>query len=250
MRRRLLGALAVLLLAAALAALWLQRSLDTVARRTLERVGSELLGSEVSVASVDVDLRGARATARGIEVANPRGEGLAFSDEPAIRIAEVHVSIDAASLAGDPIALPEVSVRDPFVNLEVTPSEVNLLVLRRNVDRARPAAADAAARTGEPRRFAVQRFAFEEGTLRADATAVGRDAHDLRLPKLELRDLGGAAGGTPGELGKRVLEAFLARILTQVAKDRASELVEHELDALKEKAADALRSILGAERTE
>jgi hypothetical protein len=249
-RQRLLGALAVLLLAAGLAAVWLYRSIDGVTRRTLERVGSELLGTEVSVASVDVDLRAARAIVRGIEVRNPRGEGLAFSDLPALRIDEVHVSIEPASLAGDPITLQEVSVHHPFVNLEVTAGDVNLLALRRNLARARPAAADAAAGTGAPRRFAVRRFAFEEGTLRADATAVGREARELRLPKLELRDLGGAEGETPGELGKRVLEAFLARILAQAAKDRVSELIEQELDALKEKAADALRSFLGTERAE
>jgi hypothetical protein len=238
-----------MLLAVTLAAVWVYRSLDGLVQRTIERVGSELLGSEVSVDSVDVDLRAARATARGIEVANPRGEGLAFSDEPAIQIAAVDVSIEPASMAGDPIALREVEVHEPFVNVEVTASDVNLLVLRRNVDRARPADADAAA-PAEPRRFSVQRFAFGEGTIRADATAVGRGVHELKLPKLELRELGGPTGATPGELGKRVLEAFLARVLAQVAKDRVSDLVERELDDLKEKAADALRSILGAERKE
>jgi hypothetical protein len=248
-RQRLLGGVAVLLLAVALAAVWVYRSLDGLVQRTIERVGSELLGTEVSVASVDVDLRAARATVRGIEVANPRGEGLAFSNEPAIRIAAVDVSIEPASLAREPIALRDVEVHEPFVNLEVLASDVNLLVLRRNVDRARPAAADAAAPT-EPRRFSVQRFAFGEGTIRADARAVGREVHELKLPKLELRELGGATGATPGELGKRVLEAFLARVLAQVAKDRVSELVERELDELQEKAADALRSILGTERKE
>jgi hypothetical protein len=250
MRKALLGALAVLLLAVGLVALWVYRSLDVLVERTVEQVGSELLGTQVSVDSADVELRAGRAIVRGIEVANPRGEGLAFSDEPAIRIGEVDVSIDVASLAASPIALEEVSVRDPFVNVEVTPSEVNLLALRRNLDRASPAAADAAAPGEAPRRFAVRRFAFEEGRLRADARAVGRDAREVVLPKLELREVGGEAGGTPGEIGKRVLEAFLARILAQVAKDRLSELIDRELDDLKEKAADALRSILGAERAE
>jgi len=246
-RRFLVAGLAVLVVATAVAALWLYRSLDGIVERTIENVGSELLGSEVSVASVDVDLRGGRATVRGVEVANPRGEGLSFSGDPAIRVGEIAVSLDPASVAGGPIRLPEVRAAELFVNLEVMPTEVNLLVLQRNLDRGRPEAADAAA-GGEPRRFRVGSFVFEEGTLRADASAVGREARELRLPSLRLAELGGARGATPGELGQRVLEALLARVLAQAAADRVSDLIDKELDQVKEKIGDALRSFLGAEK--
>ena len=250
MRRALLGGGAALLLAGALAALWLYRSLDGIVERTIERVGSELLGSRVSVASVDVDLGAGRASVRGLEVANPRVEGLSFSREPALRFDAIEVAIDAASLAGGPIRLEEVRVAAPFVNLEVMPGDVNLLVLQRNVSRARPGEADAAAGSEEPRRFRVGSFAFEEGTLRADASAVGREVRELRLPALRLAELGGPRGATPGELGQQVLGALLTRILAQAASDRVSELIDKELDQVKEKIGDALRSFLGAEKKE
>jgi hypothetical protein len=49
-RRLLVAGLAALVVAAALAALWLYRSIDGIVERTIEDVGTELLGSEVSVA--------------------------------------------------------------------------------------------------------------------------------------------------------------------------------------------------------
>lgn len=248
MRRILVAGLAVLAVAAALVALWLYRSIDGIVERTIENVGSELLGSEVSVASVDVDLRGGRATVRGLEVANPQVEAISFSGTPAIRFDAIDVAIDHGSLARPPIQLEEVRVAAPFVNLEVMPGDVNLLVLQRNVARARPAEADATAPVEEPRRFRIGAFVTEEGTLRADASGVGRDVRELRLPPLHLGELGGALGATPGELGQRVLEALLARVLAQAAADRVSDLIDKELDQVKEKIGDALRSFLGAEK--
>jgi hypothetical protein len=249
-RRALLAGVAALLVAGGLAALWLYRSLDGIVERTLERVGSELLGSEVSVSSVHVDLSAGRAEVKGLEVANPRVSGLDFSGEPAIRLDAIDVTLDAASLARGPIHLEEVRVAAPFVNLEVMPGDVNLLVLQRNLTRARPAEADAAAAAEPPRRFRVGSFSFAEGTLRADASAVGREVRELRLPALRLTELGGREGATPGQLGQQVLEALLARILAQAAADRVSELIDKELDQVKEKIGDALRSFLGAEKKE
>jgi hypothetical protein len=247
-RRALVAAAVAALLVAAGAALYLWRSLDGIVARSIEGVGTRLLGTEVEVSSVHVDLRHGSASLRGLTVANPRGEGLSFSKQPAFRLAEIHVTLEPTSLAAGPIVLREVAVVAPLANLEVTPADVNLLVLKRRLDRAQPGEADAAVAEGEPRRFRIERFRFEKGTLRADATAVGREVRELELPGLQLHDLGGAAGATPGELGQRVLGAFLGQVLAQAAKDRISELVEKELDRLGDRASDALRSFLGAEK--
>jgi hypothetical protein len=249
-RRALLAGAAALLVAGALAVLWFYRSLDGIVERTLERVGSELLGTEVSVSSVHVELAAGRALVKGLEVANPRVAGVDFSGEPAIRLDSIDVTLDAGSVARGPIRLEEVRVAAPFVNLEVMPGDVNLLVLQRNVSRARPAEADAAAPVEEPRHFRVGSLSFAEGTLRADASAVGREVRDLRLPALRLTELGGREGATPGQLGQQVLEALLTRILAQAATDRVSELIEKELDQVEEKIGDALRSFLGADKKE
>jgi len=247
-RRLLLAGLAALVLAAAVAALWLYRSIDGIVLRTLEDVGSELLGSEVSVSSVDVDLRGGRATVRGVEVANPRGDGLDFSREPALRVDEISVTIEPASLAGTPIVLGEVDVGAPFVNLEVTEGGgLNLLALSQNLDGSQPEQADAAAGDEAPRRFRIRTLRIHEGTLRVDE---GREVREIALGNFVRKELGGAAGGTPGELGRQVLVPFLNSVLTKVASDRIGELLDEQLDQAKEKLSESLRSILGVKKKE
>jgi hypothetical protein len=247
-RRALLAASVFALLVVAGAALYLWRSLDGIVARSVEGIGSRLLDSEVEVSSAHVDLRHGSASLRGLTVANPRGEGLSFSKQPAFRLDEIRVALVPASLASGPIVLREVAVVAPLANLEVTPTEVNLLELKRRLDRSQPAEADEAVAKGEPRRFRIERLRFEKGTLRADASAVGREVREVELPALQLHDLGGSAGATPGELGQRVLGAFLGQVLAQAAKDRVSELVEKELDRVGDRVSGALRSFLGAEK--
>jgi hypothetical protein len=248
MRRVLLGGAALALVLAAVVGFWLLRSLDARVARTLERVGSELLGSEVTVGAVDVELRAGRATVRDLEVANPRGEGTGFSDRPALSAGEISVTLDAASLTASPIVLTEVSVRELFVNLEVTEGGLNALTLSRNVDRARPEQADAAAEEPEPRRFRIGALRFEEGTLRVDASAVGREVREIPLEGFTLRALGGPEGGTPGVLGRQVLGSFLNAVLSKAANDRVSELLEEQLDQVKERLGEVLKSIFGAKK--
>jgi hypothetical protein len=250
-RRRTLALLAAAVAVAVLAAaLWLSRSLDARVERALETLGSELLGSAVSVGSVDVDLRGGRALVRDLEVANPRGEALAFSDEPAIRCGEIEVAIDAASLVGGgPIVLTDVRVRAPRLSAEVTPGGINLLELERRLSRASPAEVDErASGSGEPGRFLVRRLAFEAPSVRADSRAVGGDLRELPLADLALAELGAPRGATPAELGQRALQALLTRTLAELARERIGALVEDQLEQLKDKASEALRDLLTPRR--
>jgi hypothetical protein len=248
-RRALLAAAVLAVVLVLVAVLWFVRSLDARVARHLERVGSELLGTEVSVSSVDVELRAGRATVRGLEVANPRGAGLAFSREPALRVDEISVTLEPASLAGTPIVLGEVDAGAPFVNLEVTEGGgLNLLTLSQNLEGSRPEQADAAAGDEPPRRFRIRTLRIQEGTLRVDASAVGREVREIALGNFVRKELGGASGGTPGELGRQVLVPFLNSVLAKVATDRIGELLDEQLDQAKEKLSESLRSILGVQK--
>ena len=75
---------------------------------------------------------------------------------------------------------------------------------------------------------------------------MGGDVREVELPPLRLSNL----RGTPDEVGKRVLDAFLAAAVRQVARDRLSSEVEEQLESVKEKAAGAFRSLLGVEEKE
>jgi len=237
----------ILVVASVLAALlaagvfWGLNRLDAAVADLIETTATSLLGTDVSVRGVDVDLREGSATLRGLRVANPRGEGLSFSAEPAFELGRITVAIDLGRLdVADPLAAPLplrlIEVMAPVANAEVTAGGMNLDVLRRN-------ATSSGGEAGSPVRLDIARFRFAEGRLRVDSTAVGGAARELALPPLELRNL----RGTPDVVGRRLLDAFLGAAVRQVARDELSSRVDERLGHVKEKAVGALRSLLGVD---
>lgn len=224
---------------------WVTERLDRAVADAIEDTAGQVLGTEVRVGSVDLDLARGAATVRALQVANPKGERFAFSAEPAFRLGEITVAIDLdkldlEDLGSAPIPLELVRVAATELNAEVTEAGINLDVLRRNIG-----SVDLET-SAEPVRLEIARFEFEEGTLRADASAVGDEIRTLELPSLRLSNL----HGTPEVVAERVLDAFLGAAVRQIARDRFSSEVEEQLESVKEKAADALRSLLGVEERE
>ncbi|HEY8493027.1 MAG TPA: hypothetical protein VIN04_03985 [Myxococcota bacterium] len=231
--RRLLVVLALLVLVAAGALVWFVRfSLDGRVKRAIETRGSALTLSPVRVEGVDIDLAGGRGTIRGITVGNPEG----FPSGPALSLAGIEIAIDVGSLAGDPLVIREIRVGEPRVHVILdAQGRMNLDVLRRNVrdHPERVAAAErAAGREGAPparreapaaeqpgaeRRVRVGELTIEEGRIVLDASALGREPQELPLGSVELREVGGARGATPEQLGRRVADALIARTARAVA---------------------------------
>jgi uncharacterized protein involved in outer membrane biogenesis len=234
--RRFVLAVAVLLVLAAGALFWFLRfSLDGRVKAAIEEYGSAMTLSEVRVEGVNLDLRGGRGTIRGITVANPDG----FPSGAAVSLAGIEMAIEPASLRTSPLVVREIHVGEPRVTVVLTEDgRMNIDALRRNVgdypDRVeaaeaaerrgeappREAPAAAAAPAGEPepeRRVRVGELTIAEGVILVDASALGRDPEELKLGSVELRDLGGARGATPEQLGRRVADALIGRTARAVA---------------------------------
>jgi hypothetical protein len=259
--KRLLVVLGLLVLVAVGALVWFVRfSLDGRVKAAIEERGTAMALADVRVEGVHLDLRGGRGTIRGITVANPAG----FPAGTAIALREIAIGIDTGSLRGSPLVVHEIRVGEPRVDVVMNAEgRMNVEVLRRNVgdypdrvaaaepreerearaeraggDAPEPAPEPAPAPAGEPepeRRVRVGELTIEEGLVTIDASALGREQREeLKLGAVELRDLGGARGATPEQLGRRVADALVARTARAVAgaelkrtlRDKGGELGE------------------------
>lgn len=242
---RILVAVAVVVLLVAVALFQLCSRLDSLVASTIEREGSALTGTAVRVGSVDLDLREGRGSVRGLRIGNPEG----FSSQPAISLGEITLQIDIASLTGTPKVVQELLVAEPKVNFEVDDAgRANIDVIRRNLAKGgRPKPSEEPA--GEPVRLRIEKLAIEDGVVRTDATQVGGEERETRLPSVRLNGVGGARGATPADIGKGVLTAFVGQIARTVAKSELQNYLESEIDKnlgeVGEAAKGALRSILG-----
>ena len=244
--------LAVLLaLVAAGAALWIVRgTLDGRVKTALERIGSEMTLAPVHVDGVALDLTGGRGTIRGITVGNPEG----FPDGTALSLREISLSLELASLRSTPIVVHDITVGEPRVNVVLlADGRMNIEALRRNVEffeaRQRAATEREEEATRAPQvetekpetRLRVEEFRISDGTIGIDASALGRDPEELPLGSVALRDIGGARGATPEQLGRRVADALIARTARAVAGAEVKRALREKGGEIGEKIGELLQ---------
>lgn len=216
--------LGVLIVGGLASVLFLHSSLDAIVRRALEHYGSEVAGTDVTVASVSLEIREGKGTVGGLDVANPDG----FSGDDAFRLGSLRVDLDLKSLTGDPIVIDEIRVDGLRIVVEPLPEgRVNLDVLRRNA-----AAYGASGHGGEEspsRRLRIRSLVFGEGELVLDLEPLGKETRTAKLPGFRLTDLGGARGAEPGEIGKQVVEALARQGLSAAARQGLTDELQERL---------------------
>jgi len=226
MKRILAVAGVVLVLAVAGIAWFVLTRLDSMVAQLIETHGSQATGTSVRVGSVRIDLRGGRGTIRGLRVANPKG----YSRGDAFELGEITLGIDLGSIQSSPIVIDELTVSAPKASYEVdAKGRSNFDAIKANLDRGSSGVpAEASEAGGEPPRIAIKRFAFQEGTVSADFSAVDpkREMLEAELPSVRLQNVGGSKGGTPGELGKTIAGAFTRSVAKTVAANEAGRAAE------------------------
>jgi len=230
MKRYLILAAVALLMVIVGIAIYLYNSIDELVESAIEKEGSRVLGTRVSVGSVDISLKTGRGTIHDISVSNPDG----FSSDKLFKLDEVTVDIDVKSLNRDPIVVDEISIAAPEVRAEMNEqAQTNVMAVKNAVDKYQSASAPQARKQdgGFEKRIMIKKFVFQEGTVDLDAVAMDVQATDLELPPLHLSNVGGAHGDTPDGIAKTVSRAFLNTV-RGVVEDR---IKQRATDAAKQK---------------
>ena len=222
----LTGAAGVLLILLALFLWFVYASLDSIVQTALETHGSRLTGTRVVVEDVDISPQSGEGTLRGLRIENPVG----FSGSDAIRFGEVTLRIDVSTLVQDPLVIDEVRIHAPYANYELKPpGKSNIDVIRENLERAQPEGEALPAPQGPVRRMVIRKFSFEDGSVAADARAVGGKQYDATLPPVRLSDVGGPQGAPGDEVGQTVLVAFTRAVARSAARQGLGKLLEEQL---------------------
>ncbi|GAB4233432.1 MAG: hypothetical protein Kow00109_06130 [Acidobacteriota bacterium] len=230
----------VLILVVGIGVYWLFSNLDDLVRQAVERYGTELTGTQVTVESVSLSLSEGRGTFRGLRVANPEG----FTPGDAIRVGEIALQIDPSSIQNEPIVLGEVRFRDVFVLYERSASGAGNLETIRDRLSASGGGAEEPATGKAPRRFRIERLQWNEGRLEVRLPQ-RQEPLELELPAVEMTSVGGPSGAPPSELGKIVLQRFLENTIRAAAQRGIERFLEEKLpEGIGDKAKRLLESII------
>jgi hypothetical protein len=239
MKRNLIIAALALLMVIAGIMVYLYNSIDSIVESAIEKEGSRVLGTKVSVGSVDISLKSGRGTIRNIEVANPDG----FSSEKMFKLREATIGINVKSLNRDPITIDEVTISAPDVHVEMDEHwGSNVMAVKKTVEQYQTGSApkDRKQDSGFEKRFRIEKFTFEKGAVHLDGSKVGLQPVETDLLPLRLSDVGGSNGDTPDGISKRISHAFLNAVNNVIAREAKQRAVSE----IKTRAMDVIRGAL------
>ncbi|MCP4546930.1 MAG: hypothetical protein GY835_10745 [bacterium] len=244
--KRVLIAATVIVVVIIVGILLLLSNLNTLVARAIEKHGSEVTETSVTVTGVKISLRKGRGSIRGLSIANPDGfdRGVAFT------LGDITVDIDPASLTREPLVIEEIRIAVPVVNAVIAgDGSTNIDRLRKNILAHTPAAAatddDEEGGAAEARRIRIKQFVFERGSVSVDGSALGIEARTIDLPEIRIEEIGGAQGMLPDEVTMVALTALVKQVGTELAASQIKQLIKDNLgDLTVDEAIDEAKGLL------
>lgn len=239
--KTLLKIVAVLVVLAVGAILYLASNVDEIVKRVIESVGTQTLSTEVTVGGVEVQLSGeAGATITDLKIANPEG----FKEPYAFELGLVSAAVSTASLSKDVIVIPSVTVEQALLTYEQEANQVNLQTLLDNMDSGEASTEEQApAEEGADTLLAIKQ-------LRLSGIGVTAISDQLSKPfEFVLGDIVVTDVGTPdaGVTSDQAAEIVLDKVLeeaTSEAKRRVRDEIENQVRAEIDKKADEAKDDL------
>ncbi len=202
-------------------------NMNSVVAKAIEKHGSDVTQTSVTVSGVDISLREGRGSIKGLKVESPDG----FEVRAAFSLGDITLDIDIQSLRDDPIIIDEIRILAPVVRVEATETGVtNIDELRKSVQASAGGTSGGdGGSSGQKKRIRIMKFVFEKGSIEIDATALGIEKRTIELPEIRLSDIGGSDGATADDITRIVLDAVAKKAAAEAAKAGVKESIKTKL---------------------
>lgn len=258
MKKVVFGVVLVLLIAVGGGVYFLLSNLDDIVKTAIETYGSEATKTSVKVNNVKIVLQDGSGAIRGLTVGNPQG----FASPQAFSLGEIATQIDLNSLSGDLVVIEHITVRGPEIFFELNHAgKNNLEALKQNLASGSSGSSAASgsssssssSSSGAEPKLIVRKLLFVDGNIHAKVAPLNKD-YELKLPKVEMSNLGGSNGATPEQIADQVLKVLTDRAIAEVKKqgiDQYKKQLEAEvnkrINAEKQKITEEVNKKVGKE---
>ena len=250
MKKMALGAVLVLVVTFGFGIYYVLSGLDGMVKTAIETYGSQATQTAVQVGSVQIVLKDGSGAIRGLTVGNPQGS----TAPQAFSLGEITTQIDLKSLSEEVTVIEHITVRAPEIFFELNESgKNNLGELKQNLSSSasETSASSSASKSSDAEsKIIIRKLLFTDGNIQARVVPLDKN-YELKLPKIEMNNLGGKNGATPAQIADQVLKVLTDRALAEVKKkglDQYKMQLEGEankqLEAEKEKLNDKLKGVL------
>ncbi len=230
MKKIVLGAILILLVTIGGGVYFLLSNLDDLVKSAIETYGSKATQTTVQVESVKIGLQNGSGEIRGLTVGNPQG----FSAQQAFSLGEVSTQIELTSLSEEMVVIEFVRVLAPEIFFELNAEgKTNLDVLKKQLTASSSeSSASSSQESSETPKILVRKLLFTGGQIHAKVIPLNKD-YELKLPKIELENIGGKGGASPTQIADQVLKVLTDRALAEIKKqgiDQYKKQLEAEVN--------------------
>ncbi len=204
--KKILAIVAVLVVAAIAAYFVLQNPLGRLVKMAIEEFGPEMTQAAVKVSKVEISAADGRGALSGFFLGNPRG----FKSDYALKAGTVEIDLEPASLARDVIVIHKILIDAPQIGYEKAGDITNFDAIQRNVEAYLGAKDGKGEKTKQEsgKKMIIGSFVIRNAKVNYN------DMLELKLPDIELRNVGKKTGGATSA---QVTKAIIAELNTQLA---------------------------------
>ncbi len=205
MKKVLIG-IAVLVVVIAVGVYWFLGNLDSLVKTAIEKYGSEITKTEVTLDKVELSPTSGAGSLSGLTMGNPAG----FKSDYAFKLGQVSVSLNTDSLGGETVVIKEVVIAAPAVTYEIGSAGSNIDAIRKNVEAyTGGGGSSGGGDKGDDVKRVIENLYVRDGKVNVSATALGGKSLGAPLPTIHLKDIGKDSGGaSPGEVADKVIKAI------------------------------------------
>lgn len=203
--------------------------------KAFNKFAPQMTGTAAQVEAVEVSVYQGRIEIDSLFIGNPPG----FSSDRALSLDKMVLEVAPSSLLGSTLRVEEIAINNPTIIIEHANGKTNLLEIKNNLARQRPAPAQTdekdedakpAKAKGEPRKLSVNKVELTDADVQV---VVGNQSFTVQVPDILLENVA-PDGVTPSELSMRILEQLLGQIKfdagqlpAQIGEQLSSEFEEH-----------------------
>jgi len=208
-------ALVALIVIAALAALGLSFTMDSIIESNIESTTGKMLDTSVEVNNVSVSILDGTGTIDGITIHNPEG----FSDKPALELQQISLTLDPYSILSDTVVVKRVEIEDPQVYYEQKVSGSNLDALSGNLGGGSTSSVN----------MVIDYLLVQDGSVTLSTEIGGKKSVQASFDRFELEGIGRQGSNTMDETMRQVLEPILRKAAQEAVKGGLLNKAKEEL---------------------
>ena len=221
---------AILSIIAAVA--FLYSSLNDVVKKGIETVGSDILGVQVTVNSVDISLKEGSAQITGLNIKNPSG----YKSDNAFSLGKIRLAIDPSSITTDVIRVKDITIVSPKINYELANGKTNINVIKNNIGggSSDDSGAKQSSSSGKSQKsFIIDNIVFTDGSVN---TYIAQLEKSINLPEIKMQNIGSQSNPASA---KQVATVVISKIVNELAKNAKLQALTSDIkdaaNAIKDK---------------